>query len=83
MTDTNPSGSPLDDDRADTQDELTRDHATQTGTTHGVAGETVLPGRGDGNDGPTGGAPREPEPEYGENDLAGAQIDLEDTEDPS
>jgi hypothetical protein len=69
------------DGEIDTQDELTREHAIQTDTTDGAAGETVLPGRGDGNDGPTGGAPREPEPVYGENDLAGAEIDLEDTDD--
>ena len=72
-------GSP--DGDIDAQDELIRTHAIQTDTTDGAAGETVLPGRGDGNDGPTGGAPREPEPDYAENDLAGAQIDLEDTDD--
>lgn len=62
-------------------DELLRDGATQTVATDGVAGETVLPGLGDGNDGPTGGAPREPEPEFAENDLAGEEIDLDDSAD--
>lgn len=65
----------------DAPDELLREHAIQTDTTDGAAGETVLPGLGDGNNGPTGGAPREPEPDFAENDLAGAQIDLEDTDD--
>lgn len=62
-------------------DELLREGAIQSVTTDGVAGETVLPGRGDGNDGPTGGAPREPEPEFAENDLAGEEIDLDDSAD--
>lgn len=35
-------------------------------TTDSVAGETVLPGVGDGNDGPTGGAPAEGSPSYDE-----------------
>ncbi len=64
----------------DAEDELLRTHAIQTDTTDSVAGETVLPGLGDGNDGPTGGAPREPEPGYAENDLAGEEIDLDDEE---
>jgi hypothetical protein len=33
-------------------------------TNDAVAGETVLPGAGDGNDGPTGGSPREAEPDW-------------------
>ena len=65
----------------DTQDELTRTRAIQTDTTDAVAGETVLPGLGDGNNGPTGGAPREPEPDYDENDLADLLIDLEEVVD--
>ncbi|GGI44574.1 hypothetical protein GCM10010932_05290 [Agromyces flavus] len=47
-------------------------------TNDAVAGETVLPGPGDGNDGPTGGMPREQEPVYAENDLAGEEVDLDD-----
>jgi hypothetical protein len=35
-------------------------------TNDAVAGETVWPGAGDGNDGPTGGSPREAEPVYDE-----------------
>lgn len=50
----------------------------QTVTNDAVAGETVLPGAGEGNDGPTGGSPREQEPEYAENDLTGEEIDLGD-----
>jgi hypothetical protein len=46
-----------------------------------VAGETVLPGRGDGNAGPTGGAAREQDPLYAENDLAGEEIDLDEESD--
>jgi hypothetical protein len=43
-----------------------------------VAGETVWPGPGDGNDGPTGGRAREQEPIAAENDLAGEEIVLGD-----
>lgn len=47
-----------------------------------VAGETVEPGAGEGNNGPTGGAPREAEPtldEHREHDDADdAPIDLRD-----
>ena len=46
-----------------------------------VAGETVLPGAGDGNDGPTGGSPTEQRPIYAENDLADEEIDLDDEPD--
>ena len=52
--------------------------AKQTVANDAVAGETVLPGPGDGNDGPTGGMPREQEPMYAENDLAGEEIDLDE-----
>lgn len=34
----------------------------QTVTNDAVAGETVLPGAGEGNNSPTGGSPREAEP---------------------
>jgi hypothetical protein len=50
----------------------------ETVTNDAVAGETVLPGAGDGNDGPTGGSAREQEPIYAENDLAEVQIDLDE-----
>jgi hypothetical protein len=40
----------------------------ETVTNDAVAGETVLPGPGDGNDGPTGGAEREASPIYDEHD---------------
>ncbi len=43
---------------ADFEDELVTNDA--------VAGETIWPGPGDGNDGPTGGQQREAEPEYDE-----------------
>jgi hypothetical protein len=46
-----------------------------------VAGETVLPGAGDGNDGPTGGSPAEQGPIYAENDLTDEEIDLDDEPD--
>lgn len=38
------------------------DFADELVTTDAVAGETVWPGAGDGNDGPTGGSPREAAP---------------------
>lgn len=41
------------------------DRANELVTNDAVAGETVLPGVGDGNDGPTGGSPRELQPDYG------------------
>ena len=44
------------------------DVANELVTTDAVAGETVRPGAGDGNDGPTGGSPREAEPYYDEHD---------------
>ncbi len=47
-------------------------------TIDAVAGETVTPGAGDGNDGPTGGSPAEAAPLQPENDLAGQDIDLDD-----
>ncbi|WP_430644838.1 hypothetical protein [Agromyces sp. GXS1127] len=55
--------------------------AKQTVANDPVAGDTVLPGRGDGNDGETGGAPREGSPVYAENDLADEEIDLDDAPD--
>ena len=47
-------------------------------TNDAVAGETVLPGAGDGNDGPTGDAPKEESPIYHEHDRLGEDIDLDD-----
>lgn len=43
-----------------------------------VAGETVLEGPGSGNDGPTGGSPKEFEPELPENELAQELIELDE-----
>ena len=51
----------------------------QTVDNDAVAGETIYPGPGDGNDGPTGGAEREAEPEYDEHDPGEeADVDLDD-----
>ena len=47
-------------------------------TNDAVAGETVLPGAGDGNDGPTGGAPTEISPDEPRNELQADGIDLDD-----
>lgn len=44
------------------------DYADELVTNDSVAGETVWKGPGDGNYGPTGGQPREAEPEYDEHD---------------
>ncbi len=52
--------------------------SAQTVTNDAVAGETVLPGEGDGNDGPTGGAPTEASPILPDNELDADAIDLED-----
>jgi ATP-dependent DNA helicase RecQ len=59
-----------------------RAEANTTVTNDAVAGETVLPGAGDGNDGPTGGAPSEITPDGPRNELDADAIDL-DVEDPS
>jgi hypothetical protein len=69
----------LDDDRDDEGDPLRRRAASMdTVTNDAVAGETVLPGSGDANTGPTGGAEAAFEPILPENDLAGQDIDLDD-----
>lgn len=71
----------LDDDATDDltdDDEAVAAQSQQTVTNDAVAGDTVLPGTGDGNDGPTGGAPAEGEPELPENELQGKAIDLDD-----
>jgi hypothetical protein len=65
-------------DRRDDFIEADRE-AKETVVNDAVAGETVLPGTGDGNDGPTGGSPREQEPMYAENDLADEEIDLDES----
>jgi hypothetical protein len=52
--------------------------ANTVATNDAVAGETVLPGAGDGNDGPTGGSPTEITPEEPRNDLQADDIDLDD-----
>jgi hypothetical protein len=65
-------------DRRDDFIEADRE-AKETVVNDAVAGETVLPGAGDGNDGATGGSPREQEPMYAENDLADEEIDLDES----
>lgn len=76
MSDTIPDGGGFD-------DEQLKAESMNTVTNDAVAGETVLPGAGDGNDGPTGGAPGEGSPEYDENDLEGEEIVGLDDEGPS
>ena len=58
------------------QDAL-RAEAGEITTNDAVAGETVEPGRGDGNDGPTGGAPAEITPDEPHLELRadGAELD--------
>ncbi|WP_375400405.1 RecQ family ATP-dependent DNA helicase [uncultured Amnibacterium sp.] len=68
----------LDDDATVQDAETVQAESQQTVTNDAVAGETVLPGSGEGNDGPTGGAPGEGEPELPENELQGEDIDLDD-----
>jgi hypothetical protein len=54
----------------------------ETVTNDAVAGETVLPGAGDGNDGPTGGAEREASPIYDEHDpQTEPEVQLDDEPD--
>lgn len=77
MTDQNEDFGQLDDSMGVEQQE----RYDETVTNDAVAGETVWPGPGDGNDGPTGGTPHEQEPIYAENDLAGEEIDLGDEPD--
>lgn len=68
----------LDDDDAPEDTETVRAESQQTVVNDAVAGDTVLPGIGEGNDGPTGGAPAEGEPDLPENELQGQDIDLDD-----
>jgi hypothetical protein len=59
-----------------------REIELETVTNDAVAGETVLPGPADGNDGPTGGAEREATPIYDEHDpQTEAEVDLDDEPD--
>ena len=67
MSDTIPDGGAFDDELASERDK-------QTVTNDAVAGETVLPGTGDANQGPTGGAQKEGSPLLPPNDLAGEDI---------
>lgn len=63
---TNPDATNPDDQPPFTDDFIADDdRANDLVTNDAVAGETVLPGAGDGNDGPTGGSPRELQPDYG------------------
>lgn len=64
---TDAMGDPFDDDPA---------AANQTVTNDAVAGETVLDGAGDGNDGPTGGSPKEQTPIYDEHGTSPEKTDL-------
>ncbi|WP_345480196.1 hypothetical protein [Amnibacterium soli] len=52
--------------------------SNSTVTNDAVAGETVYAGEGDGNDGPTGGAPAETRPDEPDNGIDPDSIDLED-----
>jgi len=57
------------------------DRANDLVTNDAVAGETVLPGDGDGNDGPTGGSPRELQPDYGPEAPGVENVTLGDDDD--
>lgn len=50
-----------------------------TAANDAVAGETVLDQPGDGDGGPTGGSPREGAPYAEDSDLAGQDVDLDET----
>lgn len=66
------SDAPFSDDDTETRFE----ESQQIVTNDAVAGETVEQGVGEGNDGPTGGSPREGEPYGAPNDLEGDEVDL-------
>jgi hypothetical protein len=76
MSDSIPDGGGFDDEQLAAE-------SMNTVTNDAVAGETVYPGAGDGNDGPTGGAPGEGEPYEEDNDLEGEEIVGLDDEGPS
>jgi hypothetical protein len=80
MSDSDSAGDTRPDTNADHLRE--REIELETVTNDAVAGETVLPGPGDGNDGPTGGAEREGTPIYDEHDpQTDAEVDLDDEPD--
>jgi hypothetical protein len=64
-----------DDDDAQDRDEVQAEENT-VATNDAVAGETVLPGSGEGNDGPTGGAPSEITPDSPDLELRADGADL-------
>jgi hypothetical protein len=64
--------------------EAEADFADELVTNDAVAGETVWPGPGDGNNGPTGGQAREAEPiydEHGDDDADAGVLTEDDVED--
>ena len=67
-------------DEAAGDPETLRAEADELVTNDAGAGETVYDGAGDGNTGPTGGSPAEAEPYLPDNELAGQDIDLDDTD---
>jgi hypothetical protein len=67
MSDTIPDGGAYDDEAAS-------EAGKQTVANDALAGETVLPGVGEHNQGPTGGATKEQSPMHAGNDLAGEEI---------
>ena len=69
MSDTIPDGGAYD-------DEAVKEQSKQTVTNDAVAGETVLPGVGEGNDGPTGGAPKEGSPVFHDDGGSGEVEDI-------
>lgn len=75
------AGTRADDELSSLGDDELADAAMSkdTVTNDAVAGETVFPGAGIRNEGPTGGSPREVEPKYDEHDP-NEQIDLAEEE---
>lgn len=67
-----------DDDLDGDDPEALRAEADDLVTNDAVAGETVLPGEGDGNDGPTGGSPAELTPAEPDHAIDPGSIDLDD-----
>ena len=67
-----------DDDLDGDDPEALRAEADDLVTNDAVAGETVLPGEGDGNDGPTGGSPAELAPAEPDHAIDPGSIDLDD-----
>lgn len=78
-TDLDDTGTDDTDDQGDAADPLEiRARSMTRVTIDAVAGETVLPGAGDGNDGPTGGAPAEIQPILPDNELVAEDLGLDD-----